>query len=208
MKILRSLTILALAIFLFTSCTKEESIDTGGTGTPGTGGSGSGSGSGIQGNWKFVSATGSTAISNSVNIGSDVLKTEAISNFTSSNPKGTYSISATNITGNGIGYDHTGTSSTKVYENGVLQNEITLPASGTVPPTNTSSSYKLIGTDSLYFETSAPGTANSGGCKFKLEGTKLTLFMNINTKSLTDLGGTIVSADNIHVNTTIILQKQ
>jgi hypothetical protein len=185
--------VLAVIIIAATSCKKEGSET---------------SSSQLSGNWKFVSATGSTTITNSVNFGGDVLKTEGISNFTSSNPKGTYNMTATQITGNGIGYDFTGTSITKVYENNVLQNQVSMPMNGTISPINTSSTYKLIGTDSLYFETEAPGTANSGGCKFKLEGTKLTLFMNINTKSFTDIGGGTVSADNIHVNSTIILQKQ
>ncbi len=191
---LKNLTlVLSVIVLVATSCKKEGSEN---------------SSSLLSGNWKFVSANGATTISNSVDIGGDVLKTEAISNFISSNPKGTYNMTATQITGNGIGYDFTGTSTTKIYENNVLQNQVTMPMNGTISPINTSSTYKLIGTDSLYFETKVPGTANSGGCKFKLEGTKLTLFMNVNTKSFTDLGGATVSADNINVNTTVILQKQ
>ena len=193
MKLRNFTPILAVIILAATSCKKEGSEN---------------SSSLLSGNWKFVSANGSTTVTNSVNFGGDVFKTEGISTFTSSNPKGTYTMTATQITGNGIGYDFTGTSTSKVYENNVLQNQVTTPMNGTIPPINTSSTYKLVGTDSLYFETKAPGTANAGGCKFKLEGTKLTLFMNINTKSFTDIGGATVSADNIRVNTTIILQKQ
>ena len=191
---LKNLTpILAVIILAATSCKKEGNEN---------------SSSLLSGNWKFVSATGSTTITNSVNFGSDVLKTEGISSFISSNPKGTYSMTATQITGNGIGYDFTGTSTTKVYENNVLQNQVIMPMNGTISPINTSSTYKLIGTDSLYFETKVPGTSNAGGCKFKLEGTKLTLIMTMNSKSFTDLGGATVSADNIYINSTIILQKQ
>ncbi|NCU04186.1 MAG: hypothetical protein GXC73_09395 [Chitinophagaceae bacterium] len=193
MKLRNFTPILTVIILAATSCKKEGSEN---------------SSSLLSGNWKFVSATGSTTVTNSVTFGSDVMKTEATTSFTSSNPKGSYNMTATQITGNGIGYDFTGSSITKVYTNNVLLNQLTVPTTGTIPPTNLSSTYKLIGTDSLYFETKVPGTANAGGCKFKLEGTKLTLFMKINTKSFTDIGGATVSADNIHVNTTIILQKQ
>lgn len=191
---LKNLTpILVVIVLAATSCKKEGSEN---------------SNSLLSGNWKFVSANGSTKVTNSVIFGSDVLKTEAISNFVTSNPKGTYNMTATQISGNGIGYDFTGTSTTKIYENNVLQNEVTMPMNGTISPINTTSSYKLIGTDSLYFETKVPGTANAGGCKFKLEGNKLTLLMTINTKTLTDINGATVTADNIFNTTTIILQKQ
>ena len=157
-------TILFAIVFLF-SCKKESSESTS---------------SALVGNWKFVSSGGTTSASTSYTLFGTAIKVETILNYTSSNPKGVYKISQTAFSGEGVGYDYQGSLTVKQYEDNTLQSEDTNPVNATIVPTNASTNYKLIGTDSIYFEGSAPGTSTGasgtpGGCKYKIEGTKLSL---------------------------------
>lgn len=191
---------LLLLTMVATSCGKEGSLE---------GGSSSPSSSSLVGNWKFISSIGTTTASSAFTLLGDELKIETTTSFTSSNPKGIYKITATTFDGQGIGYDYTGSLTIKQYANNVLQSENTTPMSATIPPSNFSSQYKLIGTDSIYFENNAPGssTGSPGGCKYKVEGNKLSLFLNTNTTTTTNQGG-IITTDNQKALVTVILQKQ
>lgn len=205
MKLLKPITLLTLISFFILSCSKEKSIDTGGTGTPGTGGSGTG----IQGNWKFVSNNGTLHEIASFNLGGDEIKIENLSTLSTKNPVGQYRITQTDFNAEGVGYNLTGSSAIKTYENGVLQSENTIPVNENVPPTNLNTKYKLIGADSIYFSAGAPGnpSGGSGGCKYKLEGKKLSLFMKTDTTMVTDQGG-IITTEIQKINFTLVLEKQ
>ncbi len=199
MKLLKIAPFIFLVTFI-SSCTKEESID-----------SGSGSNTGqtsLQGTWKFISNNGTINEAASFNVGGDEIKIENISTLSTKNPVGVYRITQTDFNGEGIGYDLTGTSAIKTYENGVLQSENTIPIDQNVPPTNLGSKYKLIGADSIYFATGAPGNpAGGGGCRYKLEGKKLSLFMITDTTMVTDQGG-IITTEVQKINFTLTLEKQ
>ncbi len=191
---LKNLTpILAVIILAATSCKKEKSE------TP----------SPIAGNWKLVSIAGNSSVTSAYTFGSDNIKTETFTDFTSSNPKGQYKITSNTFNAEGIGYDYTGSVTVKDYENDVLQSEDTSPTGSTIPPTNGTSQYKLIGSDSIYFENNALGnsTPAPGGCKYKLEGTKLSLFINSSSTATASQGGFSVTNKTATV-VTVILQKQ
>lgn len=191
---LKNLTLILVVIVLVaTSCKKEKSE------TP----------SPIAGNWKLVSIGGSSSVISSYTFGSDNLKTETITSFASSNPKGQYKITSTAFNAEGIGYDYTGSVTVKDYENGILQSEDTNPTSATIAPTNGTSQYKLIGNDSIYFQNNALGntTTEPGGCKYKVEGTLLTLFINNASTATASQGGFTVTNKTGTV-LTVVLQKQ
>lgn len=210
MKILKSVTILALTVFLFTSCSKEKSIDTGGTGTPG-------SGSGIQGTWKLISISGTSGASTVENTGGVEMKAEIVLRFASQNPVGTYNISSTTLKGSGVGYDYLGTLYMREFENNVLQFEDSSDMNLNIPPSNSESKYKLIGNDSIYFQEgaltapSAPGSTPTAttpvGCKYKLEGKRLTFIMKTSIPQLMTQNGITLMVTHT-ADTNIVLEKQ
>lgn len=201
MKLLKKTPFFLLLITLISSCTKEQSID---SGSRNNGGQAS-----LQGTWKFISNNGTVNEMASFNVGSDLIKIESLSTLATKNPVGLYRITATDFNGEGVGYDLFGSMSIKTFENNVLQSENSIPVDENVPPTNLNSKYKLIGSDSIYFTTNSPGspTGESGGCRYKLEGKKLSLFMKTDTTMVTDQGG-IITTEVQKINFTLILEKQ
>lgn len=193
---LKNLTpFLAVIILAVTSCKKETSEP---------------DSSPISGNWKLNSIASTTIGTTTLTQAGYELKFENTAIFASTTTKGVYQISSTAINGEGIGYDYTGTTSIKQYEDGILESEVTNPLNGTVPATNASSQIKLIGNDSIYFVNNAVGgtTSAPGGCKYKIEGNILSLFINQTTTSNTNLGGGTTSTDKQNIMMTVLLQKQ
>jgi hypothetical protein len=212
MKLLKIAPLLLLIAFL-SSCTKEESIDSGS-------GSGSGnpsSGAGIQGNWKLVSISGASGFSTVENTGGVETKAEIVLRFASQNPVGIYNITSSLFKGVGVGYDYNGTLYMREFENNVIQFEDSSDMNLNIPPSNSESKYKLIGADSIYFDAggivapTAPGStpaATTGvGCKYKLEGKRLTFIMKTSIPQLMNQNGiTLMVTQNADVN--IVLEKQ
>ncbi|RXK59234.1 hypothetical protein ESA94_13920 [Lacibacter luteus] len=195
--------------FVAASCSKEKSFSANGS-------NGSGTGS-IQGNWKFISTSGITSTSTVENNSGIESKAEIILRYASSNPVGVYNISGTIFKGVGVGYDYNGKLILRQLENNVVQFEDSSDISMPMPPSNSESKYKLIGTDSIYFETgalsgpSAPGStapAVTGvGCKYKLEGNRLTFIMKTSIPQvITQNGITLKVTQSTDVN--IVLEKQ
>ncbi len=170
---------------------------------------------GLVGQWKFISAGGTTFTSSEIEILGDKQRTESTLTYTSSNPKGFYTITASEFQGNGIGYDFNGTVSIKFFENNILQTSIDNPFPlSTIPPSNPVSKYRLIGADSIYFEGGGPSVQNPGGsatvpsgCKYKIEGKTLTMRMRFSTNSTSNLGG-ITSIDKQSADVNIVMERQ
>ena len=216
MKLLKVIPILLLVAFI-SSCGKEQSIDSGsGTGN----GNGSGtpaSGASIQGNWKLISTSGTTGTSTIDNTSGTEMKAEILLRYTSKNPVGIYTITSSLFKGVGVGYDYDGRLFIRQYENNVLQIEDSTDINMNIPPSSSESKYKLIGTDSIYFEAgaltgpSAPGSTPVAttpvGCKYKLEGKRLTFFMKMSMPQIiTQNGITLKITQSADVN--IVLEKQ
>lgn len=212
MKLLKVVPILLLVAFI-SSCSKEQSIDSGsgsGSGTPA-------SGSSIQGNWKLISTSGITSTSTVDNTSGTEMKAEVLLRYISKNPVGIYTITSSLFKGVGVGYDYEGKLFIRQYENNVLQIEDSSDINMTIPPSSSESKYKLIGTDSIYFEAgaltgpSAPGSTPVAttpvGCKYKLEGKRLTFFMKMSMPQvITQNGITLKITQSADVN--IVLEKQ
>ncbi len=176
---------------------------------------GSGS-SGLIGRWKLISTGGTTIASSEIDVLGDKLLAENTLIYTSSNAIGFYDITSTEFKGNGIGYDFSGRLILKVYENGVLINETpSLIPSSTIPASNPTSKYKLVGADSIYFEGStgavqfqAGGTATvPAGCRYKIEGNRLTMRMKYSA-SYTSSNSGITSLDKQWADVEVILERQ
>ena len=158
-----------ILVFIFISCQKEASVElpnnspgnnSGNGGNGGNGGSGSGS---EIGTWKFMfmHLTSSQAVE--YKVGGDALKSVSTSDYITESNTGTVKFDGSTCTTSGIGYSVNTNSTTISYINGAPQDTIQLPFAVTVPPTDGTSQYKKIGTDSLYFQTGAIGTVGSGG---------------------------------------------
>jgi len=203
MRLKTNLTLLSLVTLLFVSCQKELSIDTinGPVGGPG-GGGGSNS---LIGNWKFLELIANTESSVEATDGTDTEKAVTVSSYKTINNKGTITFDATKMSSSGVGYDINDTAFTYLYINGVLFDSIDFPFSFTVPSSSGQTNYKVIGTDSIYFESgffavpsADPQATQAGGAKFKIEGNVLTLTTNSSTtESETDQGVTTVTKNKV-----------
>jgi hypothetical protein len=197
---------LLLASVLIISCERKlRPPDIGGSGT-----------AGLIGKWNLVSTGGFTTASSEIDLLGTKIKAENKVAYTSSNPKGYYDITSNQLKAVNIGYDYSGTLNLKVFENNVLINELDTPIPATpIGPSNESATYKLVGTDSIAFLNSPPvsiqGSSGSfaapTGCKYKIEGNKLTLLMKYGSTTTSNTGGSI-SVDVIYADVNIVLQKQ
>ncbi len=201
MKIKQILPALSLLAFIISSCSKEKSYS---------------SGSPLVGDWKFISSSGTTNATSTFDLAGDEIKLETILTYTSENPVGVYNISGKEFNGIGIGYDYNGNLTIRTYENGILQSDDTNPIATTIPPTNSTSQYRLVGNDSIYFEVNTPSTPSTpgsgsatkpGGCKYKLEGNRLTLFVQTTQSQNNDQGG-FITKDTQTADVVIVLERQ
>lgn len=206
MKFLKITPFFLLLLTLFNSCSKEKSTELNGN-TPG-------GGPDIRGDWKLVSVAGVSLVRDTFNaFGSQAV---ILSNYryASTSVAGSYTITSTDFISKGISYDFDGTLVYKAYEDGLLILDDSMDVSNTIPPTNGTAPYKLQGADSLYFTSggimSIQGGNNNnvtpGGCKYKLEGNKLTLTMKAEMSETVVQNG-ITGRRKILFDASILLQK-
>lgn len=189
-----------LFLLILSSCKKDSSA--------------SNSQDNLQGSWKLVSISGVSEVTDNYQEFGSTYKDIATYTYSSTSVSGTYEITATNFNGQGIAYTTTGTIAFKGYEDGALYMNFTQSSPATIPASNSTSVYKKVGTDSLYFSsgslinissgTSSPVTP--GGLKYKLEGNKLTINTGGSEKSTVSQNGVTVNR-TLNATATIILQK-
>ncbi|MBI1782411.1 MAG: hypothetical protein HYR66_13775 [Sphingobacteriales bacterium] len=185
------------------SCSKEHSIDTS------AGGTGSGS---VSGTWNFAGLSANTKSDVSETDGTDVVRAITTADYSTTNNKGTITFATNTFTGTGIGYDLSTTAYGKFYTNGVLEDSLDMPFSFTLPPGNSSGSYKLVGTDSLYFTGGfiAIGLDSMEskpiGYKYVISGNKLTLTSKFTNSFQEDDNG-IMATVKQSADITVVLQK-
>ncbi|MBS4064648.1 MAG: hypothetical protein KGZ74_08810 [Chitinophagaceae bacterium] len=172
--------------------------------------------SGLIGKWNLVSTGGSTLSSVEADILGDKIRIESKLTYTSSNPKGYYDITSSQLKAVNVSYDYSGTINLKTYENDVLQSEFDNPVPATpIGPSNEAASIKIVSADSMAFLNVSPvavqgasGTfAAPTGCKYKIEGNKLTLTMKYGATTTTNTGGSPL-VEKIYADVNIVLQKQ
>jgi hypothetical protein len=200
------LTYMLLVAVIMTSCERKlRAPDVAGSGT-----------SGLIGKWNLVSTGGFTTASSEFDVFGDLIRLENKLTYTSSNPKGYYDITSTQLKAVNIAYDYSGTANIKVYENNVLQSDDNVPFPPTpIGPSNEAATIKIVSNDSIAFLNTSPvvvqgasGTfAAPTGCKYKIEGSKLTLFIKFSSTTTSNTGGT-VSVDKISADVNLVLQKQ
>jgi len=184
---MRNITPFLIGSILLTlvACQKEQSVDTL-NGAPGAGGStgGTSSGNGSEkGTWKFLSMRGITSSTAEYNLSGDNIKTVTLSDYTTVNNDGTVKFDGATMTGTGLAYSVHDTYTGYFYTNGSLDDTLDIPFDFSVPPTNSTASYKKIKSDSIYVQsggftivgTTGTTAAAEGGYKLAWEGDKMTM---------------------------------
>ena len=201
------LLLFAVASLVFIGCAKEKSIDS-------TTNNNNNNDNDIIGTWKFVEFHAQTQSTMEYREAGIDMMTDTYSDYVSINNGGTVTITADKFNTTNMTYTVNDMAKGYIYEGGQLLDSIEFPLIVTVPPVNSSSSYKKIGTDSLYF--AAGGFVNiggssspsaPGGSKFKIEGDKLYLTTKyFSRETVTDQGLSVLKTDRATLTTT--LQRQ
>ena len=203
------LLIASIVLFALVSCGKEKSIDTS-DGTLNAGSTGS-----EKGTWKLVSMRGITTSVVEISDGTDDFKSITTSDYTTDNNTGTLKFDGTNMTGTGIGYSMDAIAHALFYTNGVLDDSTDVPISATIPPTNTSATYKKVAADSIYVNagvftsvgTNGQTQSAGGGYKLAFDGDKMTMKATVDQSQL-ELNSGVTQRTINHAEQILTLQKQ
>jgi hypothetical protein len=173
--------ILSAIFFCFTACKKDNNSSTGA--------------SSLSGNWTFMgmhATTSATAVDYGGGFNSKIITT---SDYKSTANGGTVAISGNTMTGTGITYAANIMAFATEYENDILLDTFSTSIPFTVPATNSSSEFEIIGKDSIHytgsnlFGSGGSGTPAATGAKFSISGNILTLTSYVVQDKVQDEGG-------------------
>ncbi|HSZ86731.1 MAG TPA: hypothetical protein VK787_11925 [Puia sp.] len=194
------------ALLIFISCKKDSS---------GSGGGGNDTLSGTS--WSFTSMTAQTQATEEEIEASDDIKSVTTSGYTTTDNAGTISFSGGKATATNIAYSVDSPLIVLTYDNNVLLETDTIPFSFSAPSSSSSSTYKVIGSDSLYFTngfvTSGDITGGNpqptapSGYKFHITGNTMIMTTIIVKDSSANISGV---STQLHesANISILLTKQ
>jgi hypothetical protein len=205
--------IIGCVLLVLVSCSKEKSVDTS-VNAPGTG-TGSAVGKTEKGAWNFISMRGLTSETVEFNEFGDATKIVTTSDYTTINNAGTIKFDGSTMSGIGLTYSVDAMAKTYIYTNGTLEDSLELPFAATIPPINSTASYKKIGSDSIYVQSGAftnistGGTtqASSGGYKLAWDGDKMTMTASVAINKI-DVSTGISQKISQRATQIITLQKQ
>jgi hypothetical protein len=192
--------ILSAFIFCFIACKKDNNTNT--------------STSNLSGNWKFMgmhATTSATAVDNGGGMNTKIVTT---SDYTTTANGGTVAISGNTMTGTGITYAANIIAFATEYENDILLDTFSQSLPFTVPATNSSSEFEIIGKDSIHYTGSNPfgsggsGTPAATGSKFSVSGNVLTLTSYVVQDKIQDEGGGETLTQHETATVVATLQKQ
>ena len=164
------------------------------------------------GTWNFVDLS-SNANLTATESGLISGKIVDITDFTTIDNSGTITFTADSMSGSGIGYTIDTTYTTYTYV-GSTSDTVTTPYTTTIAPTSSSTSYQLIGSDSIYFGSGTPfsvslyagDTIKIEGAHFSISGNTLTLTSIINQAGNVTYNS-ITAPSVTQINSTITLSK-
>lgn len=159
MRTTKGLLLAALSAFTIISCQKEADFSNGN-------GNGNGNNN-IVGNYDFVGMIASTNSTVLMTGGGMNDKTITTSYYITKNNTGTVTITSNKMTSSNLAYEIDTTMHYKMYENNVLIMEGNMPFQVAMPASSGTSTIRMIGSDSLYFEggsiTMGPVGGQGGG---------------------------------------------
>lgn len=194
------LCILLVGAIAFTACQKELDdleADTGNNGGgDNNGGDNGDSITSIIGTYNFISIDAKTKSIGTIDISGVESKTILFLDYITTNNMGTVAIDDSTMTATGLSYTASDSIRTYTYENDVLIDSAIQPLEFTLPATNSSGKYKLIGADSIYFtegglvsvEGASVNSQPSGG-RISFNGDTLKLSQSISIDTIMNLSG-------------------
>lgn len=198
--VLKIVAFVSLSVLMF-SCQKELSIDTSVPDNDTTGNNGGNNSGTLAGDWKFVSNMVDVESSSTYSQGGIPIKAIARYKDTTEDNTGTLTITSSSFNVKNLGY----TISTNVEFIFPLSpdDNQTLPFDYTIPPLSSTTTYQLIGSDSLYFPSGTifqtpdpsgalPVSSPPSGAKFKITGSNLVITASSSQKSTVTQSGITV----------------
>lgn len=143
-------------------------------------------------------------------------KTVNVAEYTTTNNGGTLVIDASKLTANGLTYEVNSTPTSYIYTDNILLDSMKSTFTLSYPARNFSASYKLVGTDSIYFPQGSPASAifssssmqsGSYGGKYNLSNNVLTIIQSASKDSSFQASGLTYFMTNKEV-ATIVMEKQ
>lgn len=154
MKFTHSLYLSAIVATAFMACSKEKSAEPDENGTA------------LQkliGTYDFLYLAAHTESDIEVVFPEGTMRTVSISNYISKGNSGTYTFTANEMIAENTNYTIDTTFNTKFYTDDVLEDEVDMPFSFSVSDYDASSTYKLVGTDSIFAEGGFSNIPSGGG---------------------------------------------
>jgi hypothetical protein len=169
--------------------------------------------SALNGSWTFNGFHAKTLSSAQDTEAGIVFKTVTTSDYTTTNNAGTVNISGTTMTGTGVAYSADLGIFVTDYEDGAITDTFSTSLPVTIPPTNSTTTFEVIGSDSIHFTSASllgsagNGSPASNGARFSVAGDLLTLTSNVIVDRVIDTLGTVITQ---HETATVVttLKKQ
>jgi len=183
-------TTMMMSVF-FMSCKKESSQPSNGD---------------IIGTWNFASMEADGTVSQEYTDGFGTTKTINTYDFVTEDNKGTVTFDGSTITSSNLSYSVDYVVSAKTYQDGVLIGSATLPVNTSYPASSSTATYKMVGTDSIYFEGGSMfmgGVTTEiipSGAKLAFEGNTLYMTQFVNQTKIQNIFGLpVTTATNLKV---------
>jgi hypothetical protein len=159
--------IYSAVFFCFIACKKDNNSSSGS--------------SGLSGNWTFMGMHATTSATAVDKGGGFNTKDVTTSDYTTTANGGTVGITGNTMTGTGITYSANIIAFATEYENDIQLDTFSTSIPFTVPATNSSSEFEVIGKDSIHytgsnlFGSGGSGAPAATGSKFSISGNMLTI---------------------------------
>lgn len=198
MKVLLRALIPTLFAFFLTSCQKEAGFQDQNTTSKKS----------IIGDYDFVAMWASTITTQTVVDGSDTYKSIMAAAYNTKDNKGSIKITADQFISTNVSYSIDTVIHVKDYENGVLVFDEDLPWIFDIPASSATTTYKLVGTDSLSATSLVPNpgggtggaTTGADGVKFSWSGDTLVVksrFQMVQTDNQAGIRSNLVNDGNV-----------
>ncbi|HVX25094.1 MAG TPA: hypothetical protein VHB70_02035 [Parafilimonas sp.] len=169
-------------------------------------------GTDITGTWNFVSLEAHTQSTVEYEQDDTDYKATTLSDYTTINNTGTITFDSSDLSSAGVGYDISSTLNVYNYKNNILTDSAQLPFNYSIDSSSSTGTYKIIGTDSIYFPQGGFVSYNgisqqsmASGGKFSINGNTLTITQQF-VKDTTEVYGDI--ANYVTESGTVVVQLQ
>jgi|ADGO01.1.fsa_nt_gi hypothetical protein len=200
-----------LCCFLLVACSKEKSID---STDPGHNGGGTNVSNELIGDWKFVQMhVVAESVVDAIGGGIPPTKTITETDYYTKDNTGTMTFTANKIDYSNFGYSVDTVVKAEIIIDGISMGEMEQAFSFAMPPVSGSSSYKIIGADSLYSPAGFINMAGLGqmptqgaGSRFRIVNDTLILTTPINYNLSREEQGTNITTHHVGTGTTTLVR--